>query len=43
MNSSKNIRLIVLSDLEYLDISAPLSTCLGVIIAKTALSTFEKC
>jgi hypothetical protein len=37
------MRLIVLSVLEYLDINAPLSTCLGVIMAKTALSGLEKC
>jgi hypothetical protein len=38
-----NIRRMVLSVLEYLDINAPLSTCLGVMIAKTDLSVFEKC
>ena len=42
-NSSRKIFRILLSDLEYLDIKAPRSTCFGVIMAKTESSTFEKC
>ena len=34
---------MLLSVLLYLDISAPRSTCLGVVIAKTEPSVFEKC
>src|SRR5438445_488877 len=42
-NSSRKIFRMLLSVLLYLDINAPRSTCLGVMIAKTESSTFEKC